>query len=491
MRAIYLILALLVAPALGGASSLFSVNGRPLLVNSTLLQISNVAVVNWADAGAYVKPIALLVAEPTGVSNNYYLDLTSGSGTTCSQVSPCATFGALSGKAGINGGPANIYVKGTGQWDDQALVGSSGNEIVVRPWDDSTTATFQQRVNWNNNKIFLIVDGGPNMQLRFVNSGPNQFDPVIFLSNSNANGQHDITFYRTRWQVTNGGEQLASYGSWTNLSFINSEFFATGATVTGFQHHVYISGCNAGATMVGLKFLNNIFYNTPGEAIELRIAGNGSSLDQVTISGNAFHDLGQGTCSGSFKCRGAITFSRDGSGCSVSGGTFGSTGIVFNNLIWNTGEGAMRTWDNPSTYQFYNNTVYAWGLGNPANNAYSSAAFQNFSFTGTVNGDFRNNAIYATGTDNNGNTLVPFSGTGGATSQNNACRVGPCGTSAQTITGADFQSLSAASAAFLLPNDSGLLINHGQTLGSVPIDYAGFSRPQSPNTSYTIGAVER
>lgn len=440
------------------------------------------AYVNWLDSANYQKPAPLVVTEPTGVTNNWYVDLASGSGTACTQGSPCA-WSQVTSMAGVNtGGPANIYIKGSGGLSDIAIVGGSGTEVVVRAWDDNTTATITGRNNWSANKKWLIFDGGPNMQIRFVNSGANQFDPSIYFNGTSTTHTH-VTFYRTRWQVTNSGDWVSSFGGWDTLNFINSEFYATGATDTSNQHHMYLSGCTGSQTLTGLNVQNSIFYNTPGEAIELRIV-NGSSFNNAVFSGNVFHDLGSGTCGASWNCRSTITFSLDSSGC-TSSGSFGNNISVVNNLMWNIGENCVRAWDNPTTTKFYNNTCYQWGVGTGGSGIYGSAAFADFSFDSAVPGDFQNNLLYATGTYG-GTSKSAFPG-GASMGNNNACMSGTsCGTSSQVSSSGTFQSLSTSSRGFLKPMGGSSPIGHGATLSGVSPDYMGRAR----TAPYDIGAIQ-
>ena len=112
-----------------------------LLFSVASVQVGDASVhnwVNWIDTLGYRKPAPLPVAEPNESSApKYWVDFTSGSGTTCSQAAPCATIRAVEGKTGTLGGPAYIYIKGTGlglSTFNDSLYGSPGAELVFKPW---------------------------------------------------------------------------------------------------------------------------------------------------------------------------------------------------------------------------------------------------------------------------------------------------------------------------------------------------------------------
>jgi hypothetical protein len=346
--------------------------------------------------------------------------------------------------------------------------------VVIKPWDDSTTATITGRNNWTTQHQYVIWDGGPNMRIRFINSTGGQFDPSVYL-NGNGTLHSDITFYRTLWQVTGDGLWVMQWGRVQNLRFINSEFHATGASVSGGQHHIYLSGASNFGSSSGIYFLNNIIRDTPGESIEFRLF---QTFSDVFIEGNAFHDIGRGTCTTNWKCRSAITFSADG------GGTFSGTVRVANNLIWDTGENCIRTWDNPASTQFYNNTCYNWGSGPTGNTKYTSAAFANYAFTSNPPGDFRNNIIYATGSDPNGNVKTPFPNNASVDSFNGCSSTTNCGSSKQTVSASSFISLNENSPDFLRLVDGSNLIGSGTSLSVVSVDYLGSLR-----VGWDIGAI--
>lgn len=441
------------------------------------------ATVNWLDSGKYLKPAPLAVAEPAAYNYTYYADLSGGGGNCLTPATYCS-WSSIAGKPGTtSGGPTLIYLRGTGAMSDISLIGAgAGSEIVVKPWDDSTTATVTGRNNWSGNKQWVIFDGGPNMQLRFNSTSNSQFDPSLYFSSDSAN-QHDVKFYRLRFYVTSQGLQIASWGNFTNFYWINCEFTADAAQLNQ-QHHVYLSGGAqvASHTMNGIYFLNNIFRNTAGEAIELRSAQPGNVITNVVIDGNAFHDVGVAICTSGWKCRSAVTISDEG------GGTTPPPYRISNNLIWNTGEGCLRPWSLPDTGKVYNNTCTLWGRG--SNGTWTSAAFMGANSPYTAPGDYQNNVLYATGTDGGGNTLVPF-WSNGSRGNNNACTASSnCGTSKQTVSAASFGSVDPASQQFMRPVAGATTIDHGVDVSAsgITLDYMGKSRPAG--AAYDIGAFE-
>ena len=86
--------------------------------------------VSWLDTLTYTKPtfMPLAVPDESGVANKYYVDMSNGSGSACTQSAPCASIAAVSGKPGTSGGPAYIYMKGNGYLNitGSTLAGCSG-----------------------------------------------------------------------------------------------------------------------------------------------------------------------------------------------------------------------------------------------------------------------------------------------------------------------------------------------------------------------------
>src|SRR3954452_23632458 len=88
-----------------------------LLVCASVLAGQTTGGVNWLDSLKYEKPqfFPLTVPDEAIVANKYYVDLTGGSGTACTQVAPCKDLSIVAGKPGTTGGPAYIYMKGSGR----------------------------------------------------------------------------------------------------------------------------------------------------------------------------------------------------------------------------------------------------------------------------------------------------------------------------------------------------------------------------------------
>jgi len=363
--------------------------------------------VNWIDPLGYTKPSFISITEPTPGANQYWVNLSGGSGSACTSASPCS-WATAQGKPGTHGdgGGAYIYIEGTGSIGSPVLYGTAGNEVVVKPWNDSTLATITGRNNWTSRMQYVIFDGGPNLNIKFVSDNGGQFDPSVYFNDSTAGDEDHITFYRTQWTVPGMGEEISQWGIVTNLYIINSEFHADGSTDTSNQHHIYLSGASNYGPSSNIYLQHNIFRNSPGENLELRLYQN---ITNLVIDGNAWHDLGQGTCSASWKCRSAITLAS-------SGGNLVSATIM-NNLIWNTGEGCIRNWEGAPL--IYNNTCYQWGIGTPANGTWGQWGIAGPNGPGGASGTYENNIFYATGTSG-GAAKIPYD-TSPVTTSNNIC----------------------------------------------------------------------
>src|SRR5258706_13543202 len=95
-------------------------------------------------------------------------------------------------------------------------------------------------------------------------------------------------------------EYIAVWGIVDNHKILNSEFQSGSSSDGSNQHHIYFSGASNFGPSAHVYLRNNIFRDTPGEQIEFRMFQN---WDDVVIDGNAFHTIGKGTCSASWKCR--------------------------------------------------------------------------------------------------------------------------------------------------------------------------------------------
>src|SRR5262249_54702211 len=116
-----------------------------------------------------------------------------------------------------------------------------------------------------------------------------------------------------------------------HVYFINNEFYGCGAT--GDQTSAVYVGPGNGGGYTDFVFQNNIVRDFFGEGIEInpRVTSTG-----ITIVGNAFYNVGKGTCATPWNCRPGITMSVQ------SGGGNNST-VIANNVIWDTGSGCI--WD--------------------------------------------------------------------------------------------------------------------------------------------------
>ena len=126
--------------------------------------------VNWLDPLGYAKPAFRPLTVPTPGANQYWVDLAGGSGTTCTATSPCS-WASVQGKPGTQGGGAVIYIKNSGPIGSPTLFGTAGNEVVIKPWNDTTLATITGRNNWTTRIQYVIFDGGPNLSIKFNNTG--------------------------------------------------------------------------------------------------------------------------------------------------------------------------------------------------------------------------------------------------------------------------------------------------------------------------------
>ena len=137
--------------------------------------------VHWVDTLGYQKPAAVRVNTPseTATSNKYWVDMSGGSGSTCTQSAPCKSLDDVVGKPGTTGGPAIIYLKGPGHlsWFEDRIYGSGdtdcrasscANWILVRTWpagspgcSSECTATITGNSNLNSaNANHIVWDGG-------------------------------------------------------------------------------------------------------------------------------------------------------------------------------------------------------------------------------------------------------------------------------------------------------------------------------------------
>jgi hypothetical protein len=461
---------LLVRKLIGGALVL----GIALGAMHSLEAAQTVGGVNWLEPLGYTKPAFYPITVPAVGANRYWVDLGGGSGTSCTATAPCG-WSAVQGKPGTRGdGGAYIYIKGTGGIGSPTLYGAAGQEVVIKPWDDNTLATITGRNNWTGRVQYVIFDGGPNLKIKFSSTSNSQYDPSIYFNASSAGLQSHITFYRTQWNVPGMGEYIAQWGIVDNLNIINSEFQSGSSTDRNNQHHIYFSGASNYGPSAHIYLRNNIFRDTPGEQIEFRMF---QTIDDVVIDGNVFHNIGKGSCSISWKCRPAITV--------ASSGASPTNLQISNNLMWDLGEGAVRMWTGSPLV--YNNSVFQWGQGSPANGGYGQWAF--YGYQGDGKGTVRNNILYGTGSTSNGNALIPFDASP-FTKSNNVCAsasTSGCGYAFATSgTNQTVVSLSPDSPGFMmLTGTLSTASSVGMTLSSVLTSYLGGLR----GAPYDIGAT--
>ncbi|MBS0394457.1 MAG: right-handed parallel beta-helix repeat-containing protein [Proteobacteria bacterium] len=441
----------------------------------------------WLDSLGYQKPQPVTLNEPSEatVTNKYWIDLSSGSGTTCSQSSPCGSFASVIGKAGTTGGPAVIYVKGTGGMSlfGKTLYGSGNadcrsapcsNWILIRTWPAGTpgcatecTAVINgdSNINSPSGVHHLMIDGGPNLRIQFnSNAGAGTYANHIIADY--------VIVYRTQTYCTGANKQLGWSVGDTSVSnhdyFINNEFW--GCAATGDQSSAIYAGPGSGGGYTDLLIQNNIIRDFFGEGVEINPRVTSSGL---TIVGNAFHNTGKGTCSTSWQCRPGIVVSVQ------SGGGNNNT-VIENNLIWDTGSGCY--WDrgggSPNPL-FANNTCYDFGKGSGGGGP-NPQGVSGYSNGGTAT--LLNNVIYApNGTD-------ALDGSSFAASNNLCASTTTCGSSNQIYSSATLVSTDPTSGSFLQIGTGSDAIDTGTTVSGETTSYAGGTRPQGK--AFDIGAFE-
>jgi hypothetical protein len=443
------------------------------------------AAVNWLDPLSYQKPAPVSVNEPneSTVTNKYWVDLSSGSGTTCSQASPCGSIRDTEGKPGTTGGPAIIYVKGTGgvslyndtffgSGDADCRSASCGNWILIRNWpagspgcpsECSATITGNSNMNSPTGVSHVIIDGGPNLKIAFNSNGAASTYGMNLMANY-------LVIYRTQTYCTGSNRQLAwavgGFAPSNHVHFINNEFY--GCANTGDQSSAIYAGPGSGGGYNDLVIQNNIIRQFYGEGIEInpRVTSTG-----LSIIGNAIHDVGAGTCGASWQCRPGVTVSIQ------SGGGNNST-VLENNLIWNTASSCV--WDRGGGSPvplIANNTCYNYGIGSGGGGPVPQG-ISGYGNGGTAK--VENNIIYSP------NGSAPFDGSA-YSATNNLCASGhSCGNAQQTWSATTVKSTAATSPDFMTISSGSPAVGTGLVLTALTTSYGGGTRT---STSFDIGAL--
>ena len=443
------------------------------------------AQVNWLDPLNYAKPAPVLVNKPNEATttNKYWVDMSSGSGTTCSQSSPCKDMDNVLGKPGTTGGPAIIYVKGTGRmmWFNDRIHGSGDvdcrtsacpNWILIRTWPAGSPgcaseciATFTGDSHMNSANVHHVMwDGGPDLKIRFNSNVAGTFSYVNDIDSD----WHIV--YRTQqfcsgsnngvrgWQV--GGSTVADH-----VYFINNEFHSCAST--GDQASAVYAGAGGGGGYTDFVFQNNIVRDMYGEGLEInpRVTSSGAR-----ITGNAFHNVGKGTCGGDWKCRPGITMSIQS-----GGGNHGT--VIAGNLFWDIGASCIydRGGGNPRP-QIINNTCYDYGKGPGVVNPEGVSGY-----TDGGSATIKNNIFYSP------KGVNPFDGSSFDASHNICASGKSCGSSSKTWSANTVLSTDPNSASFLMIASTSEARDAGTTV-SVTTSYGGGTRPK--DAGFDIGAFE-
>lgn len=449
-------------------------------VTATIIDDDTVGGVNWLESLGYTRPRFINVTVPNEASspNKYYVNLSSGSGSTCSQASPCA-FSGVCGKS--TSGGAYIYMKGTARLNITSctLAGTSGTPIVIKPWPSDSTVSNMTAAGGcafsDANQISasgmsnVIFDGGPDMLFRFTGSGctTNQNGYTLVVNSNN------ITLWRVRINVNGSsgpGLGVATAATTSGFRFINSELY--GATR---YYGVYTGGgtaCPGGTNgHTNLEFRNSIFRGIDGRGIQIEPRASSSG---VIVDGCVFHDIG---------------YNRNGASGGISAAVqpAGACGVnisnitISNNIGWDLGGGLIHSNGSHNGLLMYHNTAWDYGNGSPQTSA--SHAY-GCSESGGCPGTARNNiALQPTG------VALPFNRAQSWTTNDNLCESGSSNCGSGGISGTNaattFVSTSTSSASFLFPK--------GPALG-IAILQAGFATDYIGNTrsgAVDAGAIEQ
>lgn len=471
------------------------------------------------DTDSYQRPAFVALTVPTeATAPHYYVNYSTGTGSTCSQVAPCATLAAVSGKTGVSGGPAYIYVKGNGYLDLTAttLFGAPGSEIVIKPWPGDSTPTVWtanggcNRGNANTidnaNVHDLIVDGGPSNLISWTGSGctgnQNGYTTVVTSNN--------ITFYRTRINANNSGGPALGVAAGTggnltsNFRFINSELYNAGN-----YYGVYIGGGAVCGTDLNYydhaQFINSIFRQIDGRGIQAEPRGNGYGL---TVTGNVFHHIG---FDASGNNGGPSTAVEPAGSCGKGTGTGGFNNapndgstdfiLIANNFGYDYGGGMDRVdftavTGSATHQQIDYNTVYDYSKatvcassGTAVANCHGIASFGN-----TLVAEVKGN-IFIKNSGASGTICALSCDKGGAfVTSKNLCDTsgGNCGSTSITGTAAATFYTTTLGLNYLWITTTSGATAAGTNLFSegITIDFLGLARPSTGTNNFGIGAMQ-
>lgn len=427
--------------------------------------------VNFLDSLSYSKPayvdVPTLYNLPDSPANEYYVDLDSGSGTTCSSGTPCA-FSGLNGKT-TSGGTV-VYMRGTARLNINSITfaGTSGSRIWVKPWGtDPVVMTAAGGCTAANANLitatglqYVVFDGGEDMLFRFQGSGctgnQNGYSLVV-------NGSNKILWrVRLDCQDSSGpGLGIATTNDADSIYWINSELYNCDR-----YYGVYTGGgssCPGGSNgHDDLIFRNSIFRGIDGRGIQVEPR---ASSDGVIVDGNVFYDIGYND-SGSSSISGGVQVAN---ACGVTTGGL----VVTNNMFWDMGGGCVLNFQSASSdgeFLMLNNSCRDYGNKTPV--SLNSHGFTCYS--DGCNGTLRNNIIVHPA---NGGINAINRASGWTQSNNVTSGSSPAPFISVSTSSTDHMKIESGSSAY----EAGF-----NTTGDVPVDIFGSTR----SVTVDVGAHE-
>jgi hypothetical protein len=386
----------------------------------------------------------LLLAPLASEATSYYVS-TSGSGSTCSQASPCSlTTGLTKPVAGdtlfLRGG---TYNGGIRQADQTINSGTSWSNPITITAFPGETVTLQPAsagtvVNINSSSTYQYI-----IISNLIIDGINVQDAVAF----GGTGVHHIRMQNC--EVKNAGRGAVGFGQGISLvdgqthdmEFVSMNVHSNGTS--RLDHGIYLCSRNT-------VIRNGFWYDNSGYGIQAFESGAANCNDGLQIYGNKiFTNVGDG----------GVTLNH------------GDNILFYDNLIFNNTNGGLASICFPgagtlNNTQVYNNTFY----GNGGASIDICA--------GATNTQIKNNIIQTSNVQiQNANAGTVFA--------TNLCN-NP-GTGCGRVGTAVF--VNAAGADFHVQATSTASLNVGTTLSAVPHDFDGVARPQG--TAYDLGAYER